>query len=162
MTGLRDFLHFHLFQVQVGSTLFNCNTRARSSIRKCTVFAIAISGLSKVVLADIMYMQFLNDLAEHCMHFVINKVKRWAEMRGFRFTTLKAMVVHFRWIKGFHPDPGLYLEGQSIPCVEKICFLGLIFDCRMTWVPLIWQLKIKCSKDIDVMKVLFHTSGGAD
>ena len=70
--------------------------------------------------------------------------------------------MHFCRIRGVHPDPDLFLNGQRISCVEEAKFLGLIFDCKLTWEPQIRNLKVKCMKAVDILKVLSCTKWGAD
>ena len=81
---------------------------------------------------------------------------------GFKFSLSKTVVVHFCRIRGVHPDPDIYLKGQRIPCVEETRFLGLHFDRRLTWVPHLKLLKARCLEAISILKVLSHTSWGAD
>ena len=46
--------------------------------------------------------------------------------------------------------------------MEKTKFLGLIFDSKLTWEPCIRNLKIKCMKAVDILKVLSNNKWGAD
>ena len=46
--------------------------------------------------------------------------------------------------------------------MEETKFLGLIFYSKLTWEPHIRNLKIKCMKAVDILKVLSHTKWGAD
>ncbi|XP_068236911.1 uncharacterized protein, partial [Palaemon carinicauda] len=65
-------------------------------------------------------------------------------------------------IRGVHPDLDIYIEGQRISCVSEARFLGLIFDCRVTWVSHLKALKGKCLEAVNLLKVLSHTSWGVD
>ncbi|XP_068220416.1 uncharacterized protein, partial [Palaemon carinicauda] len=65
-------------------------------------------------------------------------------------------------IRGVHPDPEIYIKGQRIPCASEAKFLGLIFDCRLTWVSHFKALKAKCLEAMNLLKVLTHTSWRAD
>ena len=174
---IQVFLRRRLFQVQVGQTISRTVVQEegvpQGSVLSVTLFAISINGLSKVIPSDIMYTLFVDDLslsfaasnmavAERKLQLSINKIVVWAEMRGFKFSALKTVVVHFCRIRGMHADPDLYLNGQRIPCVEEGKFLGLIFDSRLTWAPHISQLKVNCLKALDTMKILSHTTWGAD
>ena len=59
-------------------------------------------------------------------------------------------------------DPELYLYGSLIPIVNEAKFLGVIFDRKLSFIPHIKYLKAKCLKALNLLKVLSHTSWGAD
>ena len=46
--------------------------------------------------------------------------------------------------------------------MDEARFLGLIFDRKLTWVPHFKALKVKCMDALNLLKVLAHTSWGAD
>ena len=83
-----------------------------------------------------------------------------AAQHGFKFSTSRMVAMHFCRIRGVHPDPDLFLFGQRISCVEETKFLGLIFDSKLTGQPHIRNLKIKCMKVVDILKVLSRTMLG--
>jgi len=49
-----------------------------------------------------------------------------------------------------------------IPVVEETKFLCLIFDQKLGFIPHIRHLKDKCTKALNLLRVLAHTSWGAD
>ena len=59
-------------------------------------------------------------------------------------------------------DPCLLLNGSPIPVVEEAEFLGVIFDNKLSFLPHIRQLKNKCTKALNLLRVLAHTTWGAD
>ena len=61
-----------------------------------------------------------------------------------------------------HDDPVLHLYGSPIPVVEESKFLGILFDRKLSFIPHIKYLKAKCLKALNLLKVLSHTSWGAD
>ena len=138
-----------------------------------TLFALSINGIASVIPPEILFTLFVDDLslsfaasrmsvAERKLQLTIDKVVRWAAERGFKFSPSKTVVMHFCRIRGIHPDPDLYIYGQRISCVQETRFLGLLFDCKLTWEPHIKNLKKKCLKSVDVLKVLSCTKWGAD
>ena len=174
---IQAFLRERRFQVQIGSVLSVIMNQEegvpQGSVLSVTLFALAINGLSKILPPEIMHTLFVDDfsmsyvasqmaLAERRLQLAINKVVEWAEKNGFKFSTTKTVVVHFCRIRGCFLDPDLYLNGQRIPCVRETRFLGLIWDNRLTWQPQLTDLKVKCLKALNVLKVLSHTSWGAD
>ena len=46
--------------------------------------------------------------------------------------------------------------------MEESKFLGVIFDRKLSFIPHIRYLKAKCSRALNLLKVLSHTSWGAD
>ena len=70
--------------------------------------------------------------------------------------------VHFCQLRKVHNDPELYLYGDLIPVVDEAKFLGVIFDRKLSFIPHIKYLKAKCLKALNLLKVLSHTSWGAD
>ena len=101
-------------------------------------------------------------VAERKLQLTINKITDWAAKRGFKFSASKTVAMHLCNIRGIHPDPDLYMYGQRISCKEETRFLGLLFDKKLTWVPHLRDLKIRCSKALNVLRVLSPTSWGAD
>ena len=70
--------------------------------------------------------------------------------------------VHFCQLRKQHDDPVLHLYGSHIPVVEESKFLGILFDRKLSFIPHIKYLKAKCLKALNLLKVLSHTSWGAD
>jgi len=56
----------------------------------------------------------------------------------------------------------LTLNGTLITVVEQTKFLGVIFDNKLTFLPHIRYLKEKCMKALNLLRVVAHTSWGAD
>ena len=68
----------------------------------------------------------------------LNRIEDWATRNGFKFS-----------------------ESQ-IPVVAESKFLGVIFDRKLSFIPHIKYVKAKCLKALNLLKVLSHTSWGAD
>ena len=66
------------------------------------------------------------------------------------------------FISEAHNDPALYIYGSQIPVVAESEFLGVIFDRKLSFIPHIKYVKAKCLKALNLLKVLSHTSWGAD
>ena len=92
----------------------------------------------------------------------INRIEDWALHNGFKFSKSKTQCVHFCQLRKVHDDPELYFYGSFIPVVEDFKFLGIIFDCKLSFIPHIKYLKAKCLKALNLLKVLSHTNWGAD
>ena len=72
------------------------------------------------------------------------------------------MCVHFFQLRKHHLDPQLYLNGTQIPIIGESKFIGLIFDSKLSFIPHIMSLKSRCTKSLDLIKVLSNTTWGAD
>ena len=92
----------------------------------------------------------------------LNKIENWAANNGFKFSKSKTQCVHFCQLRKQHDDPVLHLYGSPIPDVEESKFLGILFDRKLSFIPHIEYLKAKCLKALNLLKVLSHTSWGAD
>ena len=92
----------------------------------------------------------------------LNKIENWATSNGFKFSKSKTQCVYFCQLRKHHDDPVLQLHGSPIPVVEESKFLGMIFDRKLNFIPHIKYLKAKCSKALNLLKVLSHTSWGGD
>ena len=77
-------------------------------------------------------------------------------------TKSKTQCVHFCQLRKQHDDPVLHLYGSPISVVEESKFLGILFDRKLSFIPHIKYLKAKCLKALNLLKVLSHTSWGAD
>jgi len=83
-------------------------------------------------------------------------------LTGFKFSPSKTVCIHFckLGVHKLHPDPILLLNGTPIPVVEETKFLGVIFDRKLSFIPHIKHLKDKCTKAVNLLRVLAHTSWG--
>ena len=92
----------------------------------------------------------------------LNKLQVWSDENGFKFSKSKTVCMHFCQKRKHHDDPDLTLDGNKIPVVQQTKFLGLIFDSKLSFIPHIKYLKDKCSKALNILRVLSHTDWGAD
>ena len=72
-------------------------------------------------LLSISSMNLVERQLQHCL----NKIERWANENGFRFSKIKAVCMHFFQQRILHPEPDLKLYRNPIPVVEETKFLGL-------------------------------------
>jgi len=92
----------------------------------------------------------------------LNMLSHWADTNGFKFSSSKTVCMHFCRLHNAHPNPELKLNGTPIPDVEQTKFLGVIFDNKLTFLPHIRYLKEKCVKALNLLRVVAHTSWGAE
>ena len=68
----------------------------------------------------------------------------------------------FCQLQKLHFDLELYLNGTQIPIIGEAKFLGPLFDSKLSFIPYITSLKSRCTKLLDLIKVLSNTTWGAD
>ena len=94
---------------------------------------------------------------ERKLQHSLNRLGRWCDENGFKFSPTKTMCVHFCQLRKHHLDPQLYLNGTHISTIGEAKFLGLIFDSKLSFIPYITtSLKSRCNKSLDLRKVLLH------
>jgi len=76
--------------------------------------------------------------------------------------TAKTVCIHFCHPCKLQPDPQLFLNGSPFPVVEEVKFLGIIFDRKLSFLTHLRYLKNKCTKAVNILRVVTHTSWGAD
>ena len=80
--------------------------------------------------------------------FNMNKLQRWANDYGFKFSKPKTVCMHICQKRGLHLNPQLILDKSPIPVVEETIIIiiifffsfffwgGIIFDSRLFFVPI--------------------------
>ena len=92
----------------------------------------------------------------------INKILKWTMKNGFKISHNKTKCMHFCQIRKMHNQPTLTLNGSEIPITQQYKFLGITLDPKLSFIPYIKQLRIKCNKTIQLPRTIAHTDWGAD
>ena len=176
-TFIENFLADRTMQVRVGSSLSDYYDQEQGvpqgGVLSTTLFSIKINDIVKCLgnLTDcslyvddfcICYRSKSMATIERQLQQNLNKIENWATSNGFKFSKSKTQCVHFCQLRKQHDDPVLHLYGSPIPVVEESKFLGILFDRKLSFIPHIKYLKAKCLKALNLLKVLSHTSWGAD
>ena len=176
-TFIENFLADRAMQVRVGSSLSDYYDQEQGvpqgGVLSTTLFSIKINDIVKCLgnLTDcslyvddfcICYRSKSMTTIERQLQQNLNKIENWATSNGFKFSKSKTQCVHFCQFRKQHDDPVLQLYGSPIPVVEESKFLGILFDRKLSFIPHIKYLKAKCLKALNLLKVLSHTSWGAD
>ncbi|GFW07830.1 putative RNA-directed DNA polymerase from transposon X-element [Trichonephila clavipes] len=74
----------------------------------------------------------------------------------------KSSCVHFCRKRNLHPDPFIHIRNFQIPVVNEVRFLGVIFDCKLTFLPHVLYLRKKCERSLFILKVLSNILWGDD
>ena len=178
---LEGFLESRTFKVRAGSTYSDTFEQEmgvpQGSILSPTLFNVQINDIAKVAKEALRGKHsecslFVDDFAlcvsaselkyaERALSTCVKKVQEWVCKNGFKFSENKTVAIHF-WKGKTIEDPTIYLNRTKITAVNEARFLGLIFDRRLTFRSHIQDLKVRCLKSLNVLKVVSHTDWGAD
>ena len=169
-TFIENFLAVRTMQVRVGSSLSDYYDQEQGvpqgGVSSTTLFSIKINDIVNNLTDCSLYVDdFCICYRSKSMATIeqnLNKIENWATSNGFKFSKSKTQCVHFCQLRKQHDDPVLHLYGSPIPVVEESKFLGILFDRKLSFIPHIKYIKAKCLKALNLLKVLSHTSWGAD
>ncbi|KFM64962.1 putative RNA-directed DNA polymerase from transposon X-element, partial [Stegodyphus mimosarum] len=174
---IQNFLNARTFQVKIGSVLSKSFEQEegvpQGSVLSVTLFSLKINSVLKELPRTILGSLYVDDLQISCrgadmrhierqLQIALNKIHEWSVKQGFTFSEQKTVCVHFCRKRGLHPEPELYLNGSIIPVAPEAKFLGMVFDQKLTFLSHVLQLRKKCMKALNILKVLANTSWGAD
>ena len=144
----------------------------QGSILSVTLFSLKINCIVSCLLPDIKCSLYVDNLViyyssshmpsiERKIQHSLNRLGRWCDENGFKFSPTITMCVHFCQLRKQYIDPQLYLNGTQIPIIGEIKLLGLLFDSKLSLIPHITSLKSRCTKSLDLIKFLSNTTWGA-
>ena len=99
---------------------------------------------------------------ERQLQLCLNKIEKWADENGFKFSKTKTVCMHFCNKRKLHPDPTLTLYNSQILVVNQTKFLGIIFDAKLNFKVHIEYVRQKCFKAMNLLKIVAKTDWGAD
>ncbi len=174
---ISNFLSDREFRVRYGSTYSNLFPQElgfpQGSILSVTLFGLRINSIVQNINPNIQCSLFVDDFAiyirsctvneaESIIQKCINKVQAWCDCNGFKFSPSKSHCILFRRPHSRPSDPHLTLNGSPIPVSTEVKFLGILFDSKLTFSPHIIELKAKCLKTLNLLKVVAHSEWGGD
>ena len=178
---ITKFLENRIFKVKLGSSFSDWQTQEegvpQGSILSVTLFIIKINNITSEVKDPQMCSLFVDDfglavrgkilsIMERHLQKTIDRVMKWAMRNGFKFSIDKTVCVRFhvantqKWQPDYTPE--FKLGSQTIKCEKEAKFLGLIFDRNLSFKSHITNLKRKCQKALNLLKVVSHQHWGAD
>ncbi|GFV61844.1 putative RNA-directed DNA polymerase from transposon BS [Trichonephila clavipes] len=101
-------------------------------------------------------------LIERQLQTTVNRLVQWCDQNGHTISPSKSSCVHFCRKRNLHPDPFIHIGHIQIPVVSAVSFLGVIFDCKLTFLPHVLYLRKRCERSLNILKVLSNTLWGAD
>lgn len=98
----------------------------------------------------------------------LTTIETWSSTYGFIINPTKTQAIVFSngtskaTSKKIADLPQLTLCGTPLPYLEKITFLGMIFDKYLTWKDHILNLLVRCQKDLNFIKCIQKNNWGTD
>ena len=183
--GLRGHLPFFIqrflsnrhFKVRIGTTCSDVydqeNGVPQGSILSVTLFGLKINEVAKCMSPGTECCIFVDDFMalyrsrqmrsiERQLQHGLNNLQQWADRNGFRFSDTKTVCVHFCNSRKPHPDPNLSLNNKTIPVVKEVKFLGMVFDNRLSFISHLKNLRTRCMKALNLLRVVGHKDWGAN
>lgn len=138
-------------------TLFNLYTRS--------IFNITRNSIQILQYADDITLLVKGKDINHMTHTVntfLNALNIWLMEHNFQLSTAKSRCILFRKGKGKNINPSIIFNGEVIPWVNQIRYLGVIFDNNLKWDQHVEHLEGKVGKNLNIMKALCGTWWGSD
>ena len=174
---LNSFLSDRFLKVRVGATYSKPFVQEegvpQGSVLSVTLFIVAVNSLISSMPADVRGSLFVDDFSVYCsghtasavcsrVQHAIDAAAKWADNHGFRFSTSKTKAIRFTRRRKQEQVPTLTLKGSIISYEERVKFLGVIFDSKLTFGPHIDDLVSKTKKSLNILKVVSSFNWGAD
>ena len=176
-TLISKFLQQRNFCVRIGNTMSDRfvqeNGVPQGSILSVTLFGLKINNIFNCLSGGIEDSLFVDDFGVCCrskhmrtierkLQLSLNKLQKWTEENGFKFSDSKTVCVHFCNQRRMHADPHLTLNNKVIPVERQAKFFGVIFDSKCSFIPHLRNLKTKCTKALNLMTVIASKGWGSD
>ncbi|GFS86619.1 putative RNA-directed DNA polymerase from transposon BS [Trichonephila clavipes] len=91
-------------------------------------------------------------LIERQLQITVNRLVQWCDQNGHTISPPKSSCVHFCRKRNLHPDPSIHIGHIQIPVVSAVRFLGVIFDCKLTFLPHVLYLRKRCGRSLNILK----------
>ena len=175
---VKQFLNNRSFKVKVGSELSDPFPQEegvpQGSVLSPILFEIKINSITKILQNSIDCSLYVDDflicykskadvnIIERQLSLQLNKLEKWADENGFKFSVNKTKALHFCNKYSCVLQHELKLNNSVIENVNNMKFLGMIFDKKLTFGEHIRQLKEKCLKALSAFKILCNPEWGGD
>ena len=144
----------------------------QGSILSVNLFILKINSITDVIPSSFEKSLFVDDFSITCsrnmvsierqLQLCLNKVEKWSDENGFKFSKTKNVCIHFCNKRKLHPDPILTMYNSQILVVSQTKFLGVIFDNKLNFKAHINYIHQKCEKAMNLLKVVSKMDWGAD
>ncbi|GFW75924.1 probable RNA-directed DNA polymerase from transposon X-element [Trichonephila clavipes] len=172
-----NFLAVRYFNVRIGHSsshkFIQDQGVPQGSVLSVTLFNIHMSNILHQLPPSVRGMLYVDDLQVSCqgsdmrlierqLQTTVNRLVQWCDQNGHTISPSKSSCVHFCRKRNLHPDPSIHIGHIQIPVVSAVRFLGVIFDCKLTFLPHVLYLRKRCERSLNILKVLSNTLWGAD
>jgi len=173
---INNFLSDRTFEVKFRHTLSSTfgteNGLPQGSSLSVTLFLIAINDISKYIKPPVKTILYADDCSLYLsgsnikttsslMQKSIDSISRWSSETGFIFSPSKCQFILFNRQKKTK-IPEIKMQGNTLPNIKSLRFLGLTFDHKVNWNKHIKKLKATSSKKLNIIKSVSHFKWGAD
>ena len=174
---IANFLKNRTFQVRIGNCLSDTFIQEegvpQGSILSPTLFNIKINKITGCLISNTKCSLYVDDFTiyyrakclteiKNHLQLQIDKIQKWTEDNGFKFSTQKTQVMHFYQMRKKYPEPVIFLYGKQIPVTTSIKFLGITLDPKLNFLQHIKNIKYKCQRSINLLKILTNTDWGGE
>ncbi|GFU21412.1 putative RNA-directed DNA polymerase from transposon X-element [Trichonephila clavipes] len=126
----------------------------QGSVLSVTLFNIHLSCILNRLPPSVRGMLYVDDLQVSCqgsdmrlierqLQTTVNRLVKWCDQNGHTISPSKSSCVHFCRKCNLHPDPFIHIVNVQISVVSEVRFLGVIFDCKLTFLPHVLYLRKK-------------------
>ena len=141
------------------------------SVPQGTLFCIKINDIVKNINSRTNCALFVDDFficyraknmnhIERKLQIYLSKLHKLTTENGLKFSKEKMKCVHFCNQRKLHLDPVLKLDNTKIPVVDQYKYLGVIFNCKLSFIPYIKYSRTKSNKTIQLIRTVAHTDLG--
>jgi len=102
------------------------------------------------------------NFAARQIQLTLNRLFDWSHQSEFRFSPTMIVCVHFCRKRNCFVNIDLFLGDRQLQFVEEVRYLGLLFDRKLNWRSHLRQIKISCTRALNLLRVLSHPSVGTD
>ena len=157
--------------------LTSCICKTMAGILSVTLFSVKVNSISQCLKPGVDCSLYVDDfqvyyissnmtsdmsIIERQLQVCLNKLQQWTTDNGFHFSKTKTGCMHICQKRGLHLDPQLFLDKSPIPVVEETKFLGVIFDRKLSFIPILNMFKKRGLKALNILKIIGSTEWGAD
>ena len=136
-----------LFEIKINSIVENLNPNMDSSLY-VDDFCVCYSSRGGM------------PLLERQIQLQLGKLETWANENGFKFSPTKTTAVHFCEKRKCVREPDLYLYKSRLPVNDNVRFLGVILDKRLSFLPHIKDLRVRCLNALNALRIFCSPKWG--
>lgn len=174
---IANFLKDRTFQCMIGSTLSNIykqeNGVPQGAVLSVSLFLIVINDILNQIKKPSKALLYADDLIVYCkgknmirltanIQKTINNLSKWSNNVGLQFNENKTVAIRFSRKYNQITNLPLYLNNQTIEFVNHTKYLGIIFDNKLNFREHIKEIKAKCNRKLNILKILSNSRYGSD